>query len=137
MIHSVRLDIRRTGAVKDGDEVVGNETRVKVVKNKIAAPFKQAEFQILYGQGINRTGELVDLGVLHKIVDKAGAWYSYKGEKIGQGRANAGKFLTENPAIAAEIDTTLRTMLLAGGAASSSSSDDGDENIDLETGEVF
>ncbi|GGP80906.1 hypothetical protein GCM10009410_12140 [Shewanella ulleungensis] len=131
------LDIRRTGAVKDGDEVVGNETRVKVVKNKIAAPFKQAEFQILYGQGINRTGELVDLGVLHKIVDKAGAWYSYKGEKIGQGRANAGKFLTENPAIAAEIDTTLRSMLLASGTGSASSADDGDENIDLETGEVF
>ncbi|GGB56037.1 hypothetical protein GCM10011607_15820 [Shewanella inventionis] len=80
---------------------------------------------------------MVDLGVQHKIVDKAGAWYSYKGEKIGQGRANAGKFLTENPAIAAEIDATLRTMLLAGGAASASSADDGDENIDFETGEVF
>ncbi|MDD8058750.1 MULTISPECIES: recombinase RecA [Shewanella] len=133
---SVRLDIRRTGAVKDGDEVVGNETRVKVVKNKIAAPFKQAEFQILYGQGINRTGELVDLGVQHKIVDKAGAWYSYKGDKIGQGRANAGKYLIENPAVAKEIDTTLRSLLLASGG-SLSNADDGDENIDLETGEVF
>ena len=134
---SVRLDIRRTGAIKDGDEVVGNETRVKVVKNKIAAPFKQAEFQILYGQGINRTGELVDLGVAHKLVDKAGAWYSYKGEKIGQGRANAGKFLTENPVIASEINTTLRAMLLNGGANSSDSKTESDENIDLETGEVF
>ena len=134
---SVRLDIRRTGAIKDGDEVIGNETRVKVVKNKIAAPFKQAEFQILYGQGINRTGELVDLGVAHKLVDKAGAWYSYKGEKIGQGRANAGKFLTENPAIANEINTTLRGMLLNGGANSSDSTTESDENIDLETGEVF
>ncbi|GGP43129.1 hypothetical protein GCM10009409_07390 [Shewanella saliphila] len=122
--------------MKDGDEVVGNETRVKVVKNKIAAPFKQAEFQILYGQGINRTGELVDLGVQHKIVDKAGAWYSYKGDKIGQGRANAGKYLIENPAIANEIDTTLRSLLLASGS-SLANADDGDENIDLETGEVF
>ncbi|GGP40933.1 hypothetical protein GCM10009347_05730 [Shewanella algicola] len=122
--------------MKDGDEVVGNETRVKVVKNKIAAPFKQAEFQILYGQGINRTGELVDLGVQHKIVDKAGAWYSYKGDKIGQGRANAGKYLIENPAIANEIDTTLRSLLLASGN-SLANADDGDENIDLETGEVF
>ena len=133
---SVRLDIRRIGAIKEGDEVVGNETRVKVVKNKIAAPFKQAEFQILYGKGINSTGELVDLGVAHKLVDKAGAWYSYKGEKIGQGRANAGKFLTENPAIANEIDTTLRSMLLAGSNGAGSITDN-DENIDLETGEVF
>ena len=99
--------------------------------------FKQAEFQILYGQGINRTGELVDLGVAHKLVDKAGAWYSYKGEKIGQGRANAGKFLTENPVIASEINTTLRAMLLNGGANSSDSKTESDENIDLETGEVF
>ncbi|MFT6976859.1 MAG: recombination protein RecA [Shewanella psychromarinicola] len=134
---SVRLDIRRIGAIKEGDEVVGNETRVKVVKNKIAAPFKQAEFQILYGQGINRTGELVDLGVAHKLVDKAGSWYSYKGEKIGQGRSNAGKFLTENPAIASEINTTLRAMLLNGGANASGSKTENDENVDLETGEVF
>ena len=133
---SVRLDIRRTGAIKDGDEVVGNETRVKVVKNKIAAPFKQAEFQILYGQGINRTGELVDLGVAHKLVEKAGAWYSYKGDKIGQGRANAGKYLLEHPEVAKEIDTTLRAMLLSSATGASSASDI-DENIDLETGEVF
>ena len=137
---SVRLDIRRTGAIKEGDEVVGNETRVKVVKNKVAAPFKQAEFQILYGQGINRTGELVDLGEAHKLIEKAGAWYSYKGDKIGQGRANAGKYLTENPEIAAEIDKTLRELLLSNPSAMSSSSSDDENsegNVDFETGEVF
>ncbi|MEF1255833.1 MULTISPECIES: recombinase RecA [unclassified Vibrio] len=109
---SVRLDIRRTGSIKEGDEVVGNETRIKVVKNKIAAPFKQAETQILYGQGFNREGELIDLGVKHKLIEKAGAWYSYNGDKIGQGKANAGKFLRENPQAAKEIDTKLREMLL-------------------------
>ncbi|GLT14923.1 recombinase RecA [Vibrio algivorus] len=110
---SVRLDIRRTGAIKDGDEVVGNETRIKVVKNKIAAPFKQAETQILYGKGFNREGELIDLGVKNKLVEKAGAWYSYQGDKIGQGKANSCNYLRENPAIAQEIDTKLREMLLA------------------------
>lgn len=105
---SVRLDIRRIGAVKDGDEIVGNETRVKVVKNKVAPPFKQTEFQILYGRGINRNGELVDLGVKHGLVDKSGAWYAYKGNKIGQGKANVGIFLTENPEIAAEIESQIR-----------------------------
>ncbi|WP_085299216.1 recombinase RecA [Cognaticolwellia mytili] len=110
---SVRLDIRRIGAVKNGDEIVGNETRVKVVKNKIAPPFKQAEFQILYGEGINNLGELVDLGVKNEMVEKAGAWYSYKGDKIGQGKANAAKYLKENPEIAQEIDTRLREALLA------------------------
>ncbi|RUO79443.1 recombinase RecA [Pseudidiomarina taiwanensis] len=109
---SVRLDIRRTGAVKEGDEVVGNETRVKVVKNKVAPPFKQAEFQIMYGAGISKEGELIDLGVKQKIVDKAGAWYSYKGDKIGQGKANAMKFLAENKAIAEEIEAQLRAELL-------------------------
>lgn len=109
---SVRLDIRRTGAIKDGDEVVGNETRIKVVKNKIAAPFKQAETQILYGQGFNRNGELIDLGVKNKLVEKAGAWYSYQGNKIGQGKANSCKYLVENPAIAAEIEKKLRDLLL-------------------------
>ena len=109
---SVRLDIRRTGAVKDGDEVVGNETRIKVVKNKIAAPFKQAETQILYGKGFNREGELIDLGVKHKLVDKAGAWYSYNGDKIGQGKANSSKFMRENVEIATELDRKLREMLL-------------------------
>ena len=110
---SVRLDIRRTGAIKDGDEVVGNETRIKVVKNKIAAPFKQAETQILYGQGFNRLGELIDLGVKHKFVDKAGAWYSYNGDKIGQGKANSTKYLAEHPELAEELDKKLRDLLLS------------------------
>jgi recombination protein RecA len=136
---SVRLDIRRTGSIKEGDEVIGNETRVKVVKNKVAAPFKQADFQILYGKGINRVGELVDLGVAHKLIEKSGAWYSYKGDKIGQGRANAGKFLQDNPEIAQEIDTQLREMLLhkGGVAAPAAVETAGDDNIDMETGEIF
>jgi recombination protein RecA len=110
---SVRLDIRRIGAVKNGDEIVGNETRVKVVKNKIAPPFKQAEFQILYGQGINNLGELIDLGVKHDFVEKAGAWYSCNGERIGQGKANAAKYLSENPDMAADVDGKIRALLLA------------------------
>ncbi|MDP0562170.1 MAG: recombinase RecA [Candidatus Endonucleobacter sp. (ex Gigantidas childressi)] len=109
---SVRLDIRRIGAVKDGDEIIGNETRVKVVKNKVAPPFRQAEFQILYGKGIYRMGEVLDLGVKQKLVDKAGAWYAYKGNKIGQGKANAAQYLQDNPKIAAEIEGLIRTELL-------------------------
>ncbi|WP_193165865.1 recombinase RecA [Microbulbifer hainanensis] len=109
---SVRLDIRRIGSVKEGDEVVGNETRVKVVKNKVAPPFKQTEFQIMYGQGINLLGEIVDYGVKLGLVDKAGAWYSYKGDKIGQGKANAVKFLKENQDIRDEIEGLLRAQLL-------------------------
>jgi recombination protein RecA len=109
---SVRLDIRRIGAVKAGDEIIGNETRVKVVKNKIAPPFKQAEFQILYGQGFNLPGELIDLGVKHGFVEKAGSWYSCNGERIGQGRANASKHLEENPDMAGDIDKKLRELLL-------------------------
>jgi recombination protein RecA len=109
---SVRLDIRRTGSVKEGDDVVGNETRVKVVKNKVAPPFKQAEFIIMYGAGTSREGELIDLGVQHKLVDKAGAWFSYNGNKVGQGKANSIKFLKDNPEIANEIDKKLRDMLL-------------------------
>ena len=109
---SVRLDIRRIGAVKDGEEVTGNETRVKVVKNKVAPPFKQAEFQILYGTGINRLGEVIDYGVKLGIVDKAGAWYSYKGDKIGQGKNNVVKFLQENPDLAQEIESRVRAELL-------------------------
>jgi recombination protein RecA len=109
---SVRLDIRRIGAVKEGDEVVGNETRVKVVKNKVAPPFKQAEFMIRYGEGISKEAELIDLGVKQKLVDKAGAWYSYKGDRIGQGKANVMKFLKENPEIANEIETKIRQELL-------------------------
>lgn len=109
---SVRLDIRRIGSVKEGEEVVGNETRVKVVKNKVAPPFKQAEFIIQYGAGISKDGELIDLGVAEKLIDKSGAWYAYKGSKIGQGKANAMKFMQENPAIATEIERELRTRLL-------------------------
>ncbi|MBD78226.1 MAG: recombinase RecA [Crocinitomicaceae bacterium] len=109
---SVRLDIRRIGSVKEGDEVVGNETRVKVVKNKIAPPFKQAEFQILYGEGFNRMGEIIDLGVKNGIVDKAGAWFSYNGSKLGQGKGNSSKFLKENPEIANEIEGLIRDKML-------------------------
>ncbi|HII3733420.1 TPA: recombinase RecA [Pasteurella multocida] len=110
---SVRLDIRRTGAIKEGEEVIGNETRVKVVKNKVAAPFRQVDFQILYSQGISKTGELIELGVKHKLVDKAGAWYAYNGEKIGQGKANAMKWLEEHPEEALALETKLRNELLA------------------------
>jgi recombination protein RecA len=109
---SVRLDIRRIGAVKDGDEIIGNETRVKVVKNKVAPPFRQTEFQILYGIGINRPGEIIDLGVKCGFVDKAGAWYSYKGDKIGQGKANSCTYLREHPEVAAEIEDNIRLQLL-------------------------
>jgi len=129
---SVRLDIRRTGAVKEGDEVVGSETRVKVVKNKVAPPFRQAEFQILYGKGIYRNGEIfrqaefqilygkgiyrngeiIDLGVQQGLVEKSGAWYAYKGSKIGQGKANAAKYLEENPEIGQEIEQQIRAKLL-------------------------
>lgn len=109
---SVRLDIRRIGAIKEGDEVVGSETRVKVVKNKVAPPFKQAEFQIMYGKGICKEAELIDLGVQQKMVEKAGAWYSYNGERIGQGKANVVKFLKENTVMAADIEKRLRETLL-------------------------
>ncbi len=105
---SVRLDIRRIGAIKKGEEVIGSETKVKVVKNKVAPPFKTAEFDILYGEGISREGEIVDMGVAHKIVDKSGAWYAYKGEKIGQGKDNAREFLRENPDLAREIENKIR-----------------------------
>ena len=110
---SVRLDIRRIGAIKKGDEIIGNETRVKVVKNKMAPPFKKAEFEILYGQGISREGELIDLGAKEGIVDKAGAWYSYNGDRIGQGKDNVRNFLKEHPEIAQDIDNQLRSKLLA------------------------
>lgn len=110
---SVRLDIRRIGAVKQGDEVIGSETRVKVVKNKVAPPFKQAEFQILYGSGINNLGEILDMGVQLGLVDKSGAWYAYKGDKIGQGKQNACDFLRDNQEITREIETQIRAQLLA------------------------
>ena len=109
---SVRLDIRRIGAIKEGDEVVGNETRVKVIKNKVAPPFKQTEFQIMYGKGIYRMGEVVDMGVQLGLVDKAGAWYSYKGDKIGQGKKNACEYLTENAELGIEIEKLIRAKLL-------------------------
>ena len=112
---SIRLDIRRIGAVKKGDEIVGNETRVKVVKNKLAPPFRKAEFEILYGHGISREGELIDLGVEHDIVEKSGSWYSYQGDRIGQGKENVRSYLLENPEMANQIDAQLRAKLLPTG----------------------
>ncbi|MEO5828932.1 MAG: recombinase RecA, partial [Rhodanobacter sp.] len=109
---SVRLDIRRIGAVKKGDEIIGSETRVKVVKNKVAPPFRQAEFEILYGEGTSREGEIIELGVRENLIDKSGAWYSYKGDRIGQGKENVRQFLRDNPAIANEVDAELRARLL-------------------------
>jgi len=117
---SVRLDIRRTGTIKKGDEAVGSETKVKVVKNKVSPPFKEAHFDILYGEGISRAGEIVDMGVAARIIEKSGAWYAYNGEKIGQGRDNAREFLKENPDLANEIENRVRAQLgiapLPGGA---------------------
>ena len=127
---SVRLDIRRIGAIKKGDEIVGNDTRVKVVKNKMAPPFRQAEFEILYGQGISREGELIDLGVKQSIVDKAGAWYSYNGDRIGQGKDNVRNFLKEHPEIAADIDQRLREMLLDTAPAAAEELPDNVESIE-------
>ncbi|HYP32538.1 MAG TPA: recombinase RecA, partial [Burkholderiaceae bacterium] len=108
---SVRLDIRRIGSIKRGEEVVGNETKVKVVKNKVSPPFKEAEFDILYGEGISREGEIIDLGVNAKVIEKSGAWYAYNGEKIGQGKDNCREFLKENPALAIEIENKVRESL--------------------------
>jgi recombination protein RecA len=115
---SVRLDIRRIGALKRGDEVVGNQTRVKVVKNKVAPPFKQAEFEILYGEGISREGELIELGVANNLVEKSGAWYSYNGERMGQGKENVRQFLKDNPDIGDEIDRKLRAEMMPSKSAS-------------------
>jgi recombination protein RecA len=109
---SVRLDIRRTGAIKKGEEIIGSETKVKVVKNKVAPPFKQATFEILYNEGISRLGEVIDLGVECKLIEKSGAWYSYKGEKIGQGKDKVRTFLQENPQVAKDIEDQIRTQLL-------------------------
>jgi recombination protein RecA len=119
---SVRLDIRRIGSIKDGDEVVGNETRVKVVKNKVAPPFRQTEFQIMYGKGIHHLGEVIDLGVKQNLIEKSGAWYAYKGEKIGQGKKNVALYLEENPEIAVEIETGILAQLLGAEA-------DNDEDV--------
>jgi recombination protein RecA len=130
---SVRLDIRRTGAVKEGDEVVGSETRVKVVKNKVAPPFRQAEFQIMYGKGIYRTGEIIDLGVQLGLVEKSGAWYSYQGNKIGQGKANAAKYLEDNPEVGGAIEKIIRDKLLVDSAAARGAvEEDADEMADLD-----
>jgi recombination protein RecA len=118
---SVRLDIRRIGSVKEGEEVIGSETRVKVVKNKVAPPFKQTEFQILYGQGINRLGEIVDYGVKLGMIDKAGAWYSYQGDKIGQGKQNAIQYLRDNPAVAQALEARIKEELLGPAGKSLSS----------------
>jgi recombination protein RecA len=105
---SVRLDIRRIGAIKHREDVVGNQTRVKVVKNKVAPPFKQVEFDIMYGEGVSKTGELIDLGVKANVVEKSGSWFSYKSERIGQGRENAKQFMRDNPEMAAEIEAAIR-----------------------------
>jgi len=129
---SVRLDIRRIGAIKKGEEVVGNETRVKVVKNKIAPPFKQAEFGILYNEGISREGEIVDLGVKEGLIDKAGAWYSYKEDRIGQGKDNVRIFLKENPEIANEIEEQIRTKLLPSIPAEEVVEENSEENSEEE-----
>jgi len=109
---SVRLDIRRTGAIKKGDEVVGNETRVKVVKNKVAPPFRQANFEILYGEGVSREGEIIEFGVAQGLIEKSGAWYSYNGDRIGQGKENVRSFLRENPDIARHVETQIRAALI-------------------------
>lgn len=133
---SVRLDIRRIGAIKRGDEVIGNETRVKVVKNKVAPPFKQCEFEILYGEGSSREGELIDLGVKNGMIEKAGAWYSYNDERIGQGKDNVRNFLKEHPEMAAEIDQRLRVELLprpkAKGNPSDSEATDSNPEVESE-----
>jgi recombination protein RecA len=121
---SVRLDIRRTGAVKEGEEVVGSETKVKVVKNKVAPPFRETTFQIMYGQGTNRLGELVDLGVDQNIIQKSGAWYAYQGNKIGQGKANVCKYFEENPAVAEVIEAEIRNKLLATPAPAAASEEE-------------
>jgi len=126
---SVRLDIRRIGAIKEGDEIIGNETRVKVIKNKVAPPFKQTEFQIVYGRGINRLGEVIDLGVQIGIVDKAGAWYSYKEDRIGQGKKNAAQFLEDNPKMAAEIEQLVREKLLTPTKAEAEAAEADDGNV--------
>jgi recombination protein RecA len=124
---SVRIDIRRIGSIKSGDEVIGSETRVKVVKNKIAPPFRQAEFDILYGEGISREGEIIELGVIHKFIEKSGAWYAYKGNKIGQGKDNTRNFLREHPEMAQEIEAKIREALGVGVSAVQLSENGGDD----------
>jgi recombination protein RecA len=129
---SVRLDIRRIGAIKKGDEVIGNETRVKVVKNKVAPPFKQAEFEILYGEGVSKEGELIDWGSKLDIVDKSGAWYSYNGDRIGQGKENVRQFLRDNPAIAADIEARIRAEVMPKPIPESAAADHGELEAEVE-----
>lgn len=127
---SVRLDIRRTGSIKKGEEVIGNETRVKVVKNKVAPPFKQADFEIFYGEGISRLSEIIELGVQANLIEKLGAWYSYQGNKIGQGKENAREYLRQHPEIASEIETKIRSKLLANVVVSTTEDVDSEEEIE-------
>ena len=127
---SVRIDIRRIGSIKNGDEVIGSETRVKVVKNKVAPPFRTAEFDILYGEGISREGEIIELGVVHKIVDKSGAWYAYNGDKIGQGKDNTRKFLKEHPEMAQEIEAKIRAAVGVGAVAGAGGGSDVSEEVE-------
>lgn len=136
---SVRLDIRRIGQIKDRDEVVGNQTRVKVVKNKVAPPFKQIEFDIMYGEGISKTGEIIDLGVKAEIVDKAGSWFSYDGQRIGQGRENTKNFLKDNPSIARSIERSIRENagLIVDQMLLEPDNEEEEETIDPETGEIL
>jgi recombination protein RecA len=126
---SVRADIRRIAAIKDGDVVTGNRTRVKIVKNKVAAPFREAEFDILYGQGISREGDLIDLGVVQNLVEKSGSWYSYKGDRIGQGRENARQFMRDNPEIAAKLEADLRERLGLAGAPQAANGGNGNSPV--------
>lgn len=125
---SVRLDIRRIGSIKKGDEIIGSQTRVKVVKNKVAPPFRTAEFDILYGEGTSWEGELIDLGVFHNLVDKSGAWYSYQGDRIGQGKDNARQFLKDNPEVAQKIDLALRSHLMPSGTTKADPENDDSRN---------
>jgi recombination protein RecA len=124
---SVRLDIRRIGAIKKGDEVIGNQTRVKVVKNKVSPPFKMAEFEILYGEGISREGEIIELGVDQGIIEKSGSWYSYGKDRIGQGKENVREYLKANPEVASEVETRIRTELLPDTVTESATQEAGEE----------
>tara|TARA_B100001778_G_scaffold328803_1_gene328778 strand:- start:1112 stop:1651 length:540 start_codon:yes stop_codon:yes gene_type:complete len=127
---SVRLDIRRIGAIKKGDEIIGNQTRVKVVKNKVSPPFRMAEFEILYGEGISREGEIIDYGVDQELIEKSGSWYSYKEDRIGQGKENVRAFLRSNPEIAKEIEDQIRAKLLPNKDAESDKESEEKENAD-------
>ena len=133
---SVRLDIRRTGAIKKGEEILGNETRVKVVKNKVAPPFRQVDFEIIYGEGISRESELIELGVAHNLVDKSGAWYTYNGARIGQGKDNVREYLKENKSVAQEIETKLRKILMGDKASADAAAKKSKSKVSLEEDEM-